>query len=102
MNDYYSEDPTVYIHKDLHSVSILKTLIIVLLCLLSGLFYYQIHDLQTRVRQLEYRILFMQEDDKSLAENDERQSREIRLLATDVDILRKLQIGEDPYIQEEE
>ena len=100
-HDYYSEDPTVYIHKDLHSVSIFKTLIVVLLCLLSGLFYWQIHDLQTRVRQLEYRILFMQEDDKSLAENDERQSREIRLLATDVDILRKLQIGEDPYIQEE-
>ena len=99
MNEYYSEDPIYYSYKDLRSVSMIKTIAIVLLCLLSGLFYWQIRDLQTRVRQLEYRILFMQEDDKSLEEHDAIQDQKIRVLQTDVDILVKIQKGIDPYIQ---
>ena len=102
MREYYSEDPIYYSYKDLRSVSIIKTITIVLLCLLSGLFYWQIRDLQTRVRQLEYRILFMQEDDKSLEEHDTLQDQKIRILQTDVDILVKIQKGIDPYIQEED
>ena len=101
MSEIY-DDGNIYVQKDAKIVSYIKTIILVLLCLLCGLFYYQIHDLQTRVRQMEYRILFMQEDDKALAEYDEMQDKKIRVLQTDVDILVKIQNAQDPYHYEEE
>ena len=101
MPEIYDEG-NIYVQKDAKIVSYIKTIILVLLCLLCGLFYYQIHDLQTRVRQMEYRIMFMQEDDKSLAEYDEMQDKKIRILQTDVDILVKIQNAQDPYHYEEE
>lgn len=96
------DEGNIYVQKDAKIVSSIKTIILVLLCLLCGLFYYQIHDLQTRVRQMEYRIMFMQEDDKALAEYDEMQDKKIRILQTDVDILVKIQNAQDPYHYEEE
>lgn len=101
MSEIYDEG-NIYVQKDAKIVSSIKTIILVLLCLLCGLFYYQIHDLQTRVRQMEYRIMFMQEDDKALAEYDEMQDKKIRILQTDVDILVKIQNAQDPYHYEEE
>ena len=64
---------------------------------------YQIHDLQKRVRHLEYKnTLEVKPEFSSLENANAKQDSKIRQLSTDIDLLYKILEGKDPYHTEEE
>lgn len=80
----------------------LRFFLIVGLVVLCAIQIYQIHDLQTRVRHLEYKYTLEVDPEFSALENaNAKQDSKLRQLSTDVDLLYKILEGKDPYHTEE-
>jgi hypothetical protein len=79
--------------------SFLVLCIIALICIQT----YQIIDLQTRVRHLEFKLSTKIEMElKSIQNTNEKQDSRLRTTSTDIDLLYKIIEGKDPYNTEEE
>ena len=79
--------------------SFLVLCIITLICIQI----YQIRDLQTRVRQLEFKLSTKVEMElKSIQNANEKQDSKLRTTSTDIDLLYKIIEGKDPYHTEED
>lgn len=96
-NEYRDADRMEGIGKILKGFLILC---LIALCLIQA---YQIHNLQKRVRQLEYKTQTSIESELSALKNaNEKQDSKIRQALTDTDLLYKIINGQDPYHTEEE
>lgn len=82
---------------------ILKCFLILCLIVLCLIQVYQINDLQTRVRQMEFKYTIEVDPEFSALENaNSKQDSKIRQLFTDVDLLYKIINGQDPFYSEKE
>ena len=82
---------------------LLKTFLMLGIIILILIQVYQINDLQTRVRQLEFRISTKIEPElKRLHDVDEKQDSKLRIHSTDIDLFYKIINGQDPFYSEKE
>lgn len=80
-----------------------KTFLMLGIIILIIIQVYQINDLQTRVRHLEFKLSTKMEPElKRLSNMEERQDSQLRVQSTDIDLLYKIIDGQDPFYSEKE
>lgn len=82
---------------------LLKTFLVICIIALICIQAYQIRDLQTRVRQLEFKFSTKIEPEiKHMQDTNERQDSNLRVHSTDIDLFYKIINGQDPFYSEKE
>ena len=82
---------------------LLKIFLMLGIVILIFIQVYQINDLQTRVRQLEFKLSTKMEPELKRIHNiEEEQDSQLRIHSTDIDLLYKIIEGKDPFYSEKE